>query len=277
MRSLILFCVLILFLFSCSEPVQDDSTKTKPKPEITTKQDSVEVDQEEAPIASTKPILFNKDSLVKACEQHVIDNYQKNIGEETFGKDIQINGSIGFENEDFLVINIEEIIEYGSWNYTESSMIFNKSRGRLELVKVDSKKDENWEITENLFYEGRINGLVEKSLMLNGNDRPDFIVYASQTRRTQKTIWGNIYELDLTKNHLKLFDLSSNSQITMGECEGEFGHLEKFIVSDTKSDLPIVEIQISESECIDFKVVSNELPNQQYQWDPSSEKFLKIK
>lgn len=275
MKKFILIIVLIQ-LISCGESVQDDSKMPKKKVEAEVKSDTVQKEIIEEIEEGSRKIVVDTDSLIKACEKHIVDSYHLNIGDEEFGKDIQVKGSVTFENEDYLILGFEEIIEYGSWNYTSSSMFFNKSRGNLELMNVDSKKDEKWEITINLNYKGRVNGILEKQAMLNGNDLNDIIMFTSQTFRTNESNWQNIYELDLENNKLRLFDLSTHSMITVGECEGSFGTIQKLNILDTKSDLPILEIQNIESECIEGQVKVNEIPNTQFQWDPNMLEFLLI-
>ncbi|MCB0477313.1 MAG: hypothetical protein KDC84_04075 [Crocinitomicaceae bacterium] len=269
---------LSLILFSCGESVQDDSKKTKtPTSEKETiASDSSQTAQETTSTPQT--IHFDKDSLIQACESFIIDTYKSNIGEDDFGKDIQVKGSVSFENDAFLVLQFEEIIEYGSWMYSSSSMFFNKSRGRLEKVKVDSKMDPNWEVTKNLYYMGRVNGDVQSRVMLNGDDLPDFIMSCSQSFRTNESIWENIYELDLKNNYLKMYDLSTSSSVIRGDCEGgEYGNQRRFKIKDTKSDLPIIEIVVSESECLEGEVQVEERPSMEYQWDPNQKKFMKIR
>lgn len=272
------FAVALLIVFSsCSHEVQDDSKNISDKKGKKEAVQSIEKEPN-AELKTPDKKIWNKDSLIKVYEDYIVNFYKSQLApEETFGSEIRIKGSLAFEDETLLILSFEEIIEFGSWQYSSSSIFLNKSGNTLRMVTGLPMVGPNGTNSENILYPGRVNGVFVKRTQLNGNENPDFIMESSVMYRTTEGITQRIYEFDAKSNTLKQFEIAAYSEITNGECSGAFGSKEELKVVDTKSDLPLLQIQKTISECLEDKAVIVKETHRQFQWDPAGNQFLEIK
>lgn len=272
------FAVALLIVFSsCSHEVQDDSKNISDKKGKKEAVQSIEKEPN-AELKTPDKKIWNKDSLIKVYEDYIVNFYKSQLApDETFGSEIRIKGSLAFEDENLVILSFEEIIEFGSWQYSSSSIFLNKIGNTLRMVTGLPMVGPNGTNSENILYPGRVNGVFVKRTQLNGNENPDFIMESSVMYRTTEGITQRIYEFDAKSNTLKQFEIAAYSEITNGECNGAFGSKEELKVIDTKSDLPLLQIQKTISECLEDKVVIVKETHRQFQWDPAGNQFLEIK
>lgn len=233
-----------------------------------------------SPQDSSNVELQKKDSIVLHYEQLIADYYNK-ADSSDYKTVLQIDGRKAYEDDAVLILTFDEVLEYGSWHYTESSLFFLKKKNQLLPVapSLAGLKILNEDFHEKaLQYPNRISGQFKEKIDLTGDGIPEYIFHSSGMIRTSLEEVQHIYQLNLEEQDLEITNLSTSSKGFVGECDTTIGQLSDFKFIQTNSAYPIVKVKTIEKICIDSILKAQEIDSSMsyYQWNPQNSKFIKI-
>lgn len=284
MRFVIPILLLIFLLSSCSnqDPKKEEAKKSEStnKPEKSNKDD--DGTRRDSLTSHASHELKDNETLLRETEEMIRTAHAKRLEEKQsdFGKDLQLKGEVSFENEELVILSFEEIVEFGSWMYSNSSVFYAKTEEGHQLLKPTIKTTElNWGEETDLQYPGRINGVFKKAFDLTNNGKKDFIMEASGGYRTNQ--WETSFALiyDDEKMVLKILDLKAHSELTVGECSDAFGIKETFEIIEPEAygGMPMVKIKGEKSECVEDQIQVNETYSSVWVFDPDLHQFKEFK
>ena len=260
MHKLILLNISLLYFFltvSCT----NETKKNLP-------QDSPNIEQKE------------KDSIVIHYEQ-LISDYYKKMDSNDYEIVLQIDGRKEYEDDAVLILTFNEVLEYGSWHYTESSLFFLKKDTQLLPIAPSTAdlKILNEDFHEKaLQYPNRISGQFKEKIDLTGDGIPEYIFYSTGIIRTNIEEAQHVYQLNLEQQRLEITNVSTSGNGFVGECDTTIGQLSDFNFIQTNSTCPIIEVKTVEKICMDsiLKAQTIDSSKSYYQWNPQSSRFEKL-
>lgn len=221
-----------------------------------------------------------KDSLINYYEQAIIDYYCEADSSEYKVK-LEITGKREYEDDSILILTFDEILKFGSWHYSNSSLFFLKNGNSLIPISPSSTdlkilNDDFYE--RDLLYPNRIHGKFTQKIDLTGDGKSEYIFHSTGSIKTSFEESYNIYQMNPDNQTLELFDLSISSNGIQGECDTTFGELSEFEIIENDSINPIIEIIKIMSTCNDstFKVENLSRTVSYYVWDEQKNKFINL-
>lgn len=194
-------------------------------------------------------------------EKHY-DNYRQN-NRNTF-PELQLEGEVSYEDEDFLILTFSEILEYGSWHYSNSSFVFRKLGDQNFEGIIPDKSDTitGPNLDQELAYEGRINGVPFYVGDLTGDQIKDFIFRSSTSVRSTNYNQYSFYTIK--NNSLQKSTLKFSAEIDDG-C----GDIDSIRV-DENFNPPVIIVKSRKIKCDPETGVKLSMPssdNLVYQWN----------
>jgi hypothetical protein len=220
-----------------------------------------------------------KDERLAFYEQEIKEYYQQQYTESDIPIELGLSGTIGYEDEQILILHFDEILEFGSWHYTNSALFFMKQGERLVRVKTPTIKDKLLAdfYQRKMQYPNRIEGRLHQHFDLTGDGIKEYIFYATGMVRTNVEDAYHIYQLDTRTQELKLMNLYTKGSFVEGECESAYGMQEELKVIEQDSFvLPIIKLKRLQTICIDSvsQVDTINVDYEYYQW--KGQEFLRI-
>ncbi len=265
MKSSNILPLFIIFLISCVNNVKKEDISEQEEYSSNIALDSTDLSSIDE---SQDPIWYNNDMpLYDYCSEQINQQYDGEI-------ELELDFSKAFRDEDIISCSIEEIQKFGSWNYTNSSMVFLPMGDSLIPVRLIPE-----DLSENnpFQYENRINGVLIRRTDLNMNGRPEYMFEYSENRRTNFHSEINIYELDKDLRVLYPIDISCLSDGLVGECEEFIGMEQKMEIHEYEDDFPIIIIRTITSRCDE---AGNWTKIDEYkfnlQWNEEEKKFRQV-
>lgn len=221
-----------------------------------------------------------EDSLIKFYEQTII-NYYNNSDTNEYKVKLEVTGKREYEDDSILILTFDEILKFGSWHYSNSSLCFLKNGGTLTPVppSLSASKILNDDFYErNIQYPNRIHGTFEQKVDLTGDGEPEYIFRSTCSIKTSFEESYNIYQLDPKNQILALCNLSISSNGIQGECDTTFGTLCEFEIIKNDATYPIIKVKEIISTCNDstFKVEKSNCTISYYAWDEQKSKFINL-
>lgn len=259
MKKISFILVSSLFTFSCSEQ---------------------SVSNNDVELFSSEFNSNTEDSLIKSYEQIII-NYYNHSDTNEYKVKLEVTGKREYEDDSILILTFDEILKFGSWHYSNSSLCFLKDEGALTpvLPSVSASKILNDDFYErNIQYPNRIHGTFEQKVDLTGDGKPEYIFRSTGSIKTSFEESYNIYQLDTKNRTLALCNLSISSNGIQGECDTTFGTLCEFEIIKNDAIYPIIKIKETISACNDstFKVEKLNCNISYYAWDEQKSKFINL-
>ena len=202
------------------------------------------------------------------------NNHFQDEGRLSNKPDLELEGYVSYNDNDLLVISYKEVLKYGSWHYSYSSIAFKKLDDnkllRIQISSLDSTALS--QIDSELIYPYRINGIPHVVTDLNNDGVKDIIFESSsQIRATEYKAYSIYFSKSDT---LKLSQLSFSSE-TDQCCDGDCGKKQTLSVLYLEP-LPIIEVNTKIIECIEEqekRVIVRE-SNELFQWNEKNSDFV---
>lgn len=238
------------------------------------------IKNDEAVLLSTDLAENTHDSLVHYYEQTILDYYNESNTNQ-YEIPFKVTGIREFEDDSVLTIAFEEILEFGSWHYTNSSLLFIKNGSQLLQVSPMSTE---LKILNSDFYErdiqypNRIPGKFKQKIDLTGDGKSEYIFQASGSIQTNFEESYNFYQLDPANQTLEIMDLAIFSSGVQAECETTYGTLKEYKIIENDTINPIIEIKENISVCNDRTFEVEELSSHlsYYTWNEKESRFIEL-
>ena len=229
---------------------------------------------------SAKSNLQKKESLTVFYEKAILDYYKK-ANTDDYKIELELSGEIAYEDNSVLILSFKEILKFGSWHYTDSSLLFLKDGNKLIPISSSSPNlkllnDDYYE--RDIKYQNRIQGIFKERVDLTGDGKPEYIFLASGSIKTSLEEKYSIYHLNTDSKSLVISNLHISSNKTQGECNNTFGTVRKYKIIKMKSSLPIIEVNEIQSIC-DYslsKVKELSSKSSYYQWNKQKKVFEEV-
>ena len=265
MKSSNILPILIFFFISCSNNEKSQILTNEDEENSNIAMDSSDMAEVEL---DADPIWYNNDTpLYEYCSQKIISQYEDEI-------ELELEFSKAFRDKTIIACSMEEVQKYGSWNYTNSSMVFIPNGDSLIPVKLIP---ENLSENNPFQYENRVNGVLIRRTDLNLNGRPEYMFEFSEMRRTNFHSEINIYELDEDLQVLYPIDMSCRSDGLIGECDEFIGMEQKMEIHEYEDNFPIIIIRTTTSKCDEsgsWEKLDEYKVN--FQWSEEENKFKQV-
>ncbi|PKP05054.1 MAG: hypothetical protein CVU11_02610 [Bacteroidetes bacterium HGW-Bacteroidetes-6] len=220
-----------------------------------------------------------KDSLVEIYTHTILEYYNNsnNIEQEI---ELAITGKRDYEDDSILILSFDEILKFGSWHYTNSSLCFRKN-GR-ELIPIRPSSDEKTLLNDffqrEMNYPNRIDGSIYQIIDLTGDGNPEFIFRSEGMVRDNFEERYNIYQLNVSNRTLereKLLISSRGIQLSYPIIYGESREY-KIIENDSTNPIIVIKEVISELDYSQDKVNELSCTFSYYVWDDRENQFVKL-
>lgn len=247
--------VFLLLLFSCNEDLVQ----------------SVLVSQNE------QDNVANADSLVD-CYTQSFHDYYDSVNADFEGITLQLSGKKRFENDSMLILSFDEILEFGSWHYSNSSLCF--SIKEKDLIPITAISGENGLLKEyygrRMDFPNRIEGELFQVVDLTGDGRAEYIFHARSSIRTNFEERYSFYHLNSESNRLVPYDLIVTGHGVEGDCDRAFGDLceIEIIEGATQAQIEIKQIKCTCNDEL-LKVEEISRATSYYVWDKALNQFKK--
>lgn len=208
-----------------------------------------------------------------------IRNYYISMDTNAYKVELEISGKRAFEDDSLLILSFEEILKFGSWHTTNSSLCFRKSGDALIPIFPSSseKLSESDYYERDLNYPNRIEGVFYQQIDLTGDGKREFIFDVYGAIRTTFEDKFTFYQLHFENNSVESMQFSICSKGVQGECDQTFGELRTFQIRERVEQNPIIEIAEISSTCEDntFKIVKTD--TSYYVWQNTNKNFVKTR
>lgn len=229
---------------------------------------------------SNENIDDSNDSLVHYYEQTILDYYSESDTNE-YKIPFEVTGKVEYVDDSILILTFNEILKFGSWHYTNSSLFFIKDGN--QLIPISSNLSELRILSDDYYerdiqYPNRIHGKFKQRIDLTGDGEPEYIFHSKGSIRTGFEESYNFYRLNLSNNKLELMNLSIISNGIQGECDSTFGELREFKIIENDSINPIIEIKKTISSCNNNTITVEGLSPtfSYYVWNGEENKFIEL-
>src|SRR5690606_26045665 len=101
--------------------------------------------------------------------------------------ELELEGEVTYEDDDMLIISFNEILKFGSWHYTQSSLCYAKGVDSLVIVHpylCDSHLLNADFYERDLNYPNRMEGRFVEAIDLTGDGKNEYIFCSSGEIRT---------------------------------------------------------------------------------------------
>jgi len=259
-RHLILILASVLFVFCfCTT---DSSNKMNDSTTVTS-----------SPINKPDTITSVYDDVLSYFQLQIREHYNKSLPEDK-PITLELGGSISYNDDDFLIISFVEIMKYGSWHTSYSSVIFKKLDDN-NLIRIFTNSPDTVtgpNIDNELAYPGRINGLPYIITDLNGDGIKDLLFKSETYVRDSEYTTYSFFTYDnevLTRS--KLTFSAESYQCLDGFCGTE--NIVNLHYFDFPPKIYVKTREISMDKKQDGSFIVNEVRNL-YRWDDKEKDFV---
>lgn len=223
-------------------------------------------------------LLDGVDTLVDHYETEIQKYYRQHNSESNV--ELELSGSIAYEDEAVLILAFDETLKFGSWHRTNSSLFFLKDEGGLIPVPA-TLQDRVVLLTDyyevDLNFPNRVQGVFYQAVDLTGDDRPEYIFHSEASVKTNLEEHYTVYRLNEDLPRLEMTNLSVYSYGTQGECDAVFGDLRKLIVHESDSAMAFIEVSEESSSCVNGQKEVRRESATLYIWDDQKNEFIELK
>ncbi len=173
------------------------------------------------------------------------------------------------EMERYRVLCFSEILEYGSWHYTNSAKVFDFSGDSLVLLSADNPEHTGIEGDTELLYPDRINGHPTEIVDFTGDGVPEIIFLSTGLVRTTQEDEYSLFQYKTEEKKLKSMGISVKGNTQIATCESPYGTLvEMKSIPAKDGGLPILRIVEMDVICEqEGKTFLRETRVREYRWD----------
>lgn len=233
-------------------------------------------------ITNNKEGIINKDSIIEFYSAQIQKHYlelQENEANFTTRIELELDGKRTFENDTLLILSFEEVIKFGSYRYSESSLVFKKKNHQLVPIEAPFLfKNKKININEEIYYPNRIPGYFTKSIDLTGDGIHEYVFTKEFMYKDNIEKDVRIYKIDLQKNILHQLNLEAHSSGFVFTPDTLRGTNERMSFIETSNKEVIVKLVNETTETnSDGDLVIKEIKTSYYKYNPDKNKFIAIK
>jgi hypothetical protein len=235
------------------------------------------LDEDLLEVEDVKEAEREQDSIVDYYTEAIYAYYHKaNFEENEIEIELRVKGERAYETDSILIISFNEVLEFGSWHYTDASLLFFKNGKDLIPIALSLEGEGvlNDFYKKDIQYPNRIDGVLHQIIDLTGDGKDEYIFRATGSIRVNFEERYTIYHLNPDTRKLERDSLSIYSQGVQADCDTIYGELGSFRIIKNR----IVEVKEVVSTCIDslFKVQELTCTFTYYIWDKEEHKFKKL-
>ena len=223
-----------------------------------------------------------KDSLVRHYSAQIQKQYallqQSENPRSNTTNCIQLKGKITFENDVLLILSFDEVIQVGSYRYSQSSLLFKKTNNQLLPITPQFFFNEiSNDLSEEIYYSNRIPGHFSKKIDVTGDGIDEFVFKKQYSFKDNSKEEVSIYKIDLQTNNLKQLNLQTNSTGFAYRSDALVGTNERMsFIENNKNETIIKVVQEITELNAEGNVHVKESKTNHYRYSPKSKNLMKM-
>ncbi|MCH2042565.1 MAG: hypothetical protein MK212_00370 [Saprospiraceae bacterium] len=217
----------------------------------------------------------DQDQLV---DQYIdtIRTYYQNYHEQNPTFVLKIGGKRVYEDDEICILEFREIIEWGSYHYGYSSILFKKSRNTYIPIQTDCMQKQDYDLDPDLLHPYRINGQYIAKADLTSNGETEFIFKNSTTVRDRTDETHRIYHYRRTENKLNTNPLKLRGELKMDCSEHPSGKEINLSIDSLDNNKLALKQSFVERKCKNDLVQIIQTDTFNLIWNTKINQFIKI-